>query len=1710
MSLAVSFDQLEPLQENTETTVWYGVRRRDNRGVIVKQAKTATRAQARARLGRELALLEELSLPGLLKPIALEERDDEVYLISEGMEGVTLRTWSEAGVSIDELFVVAVHLARTVGRLHEKMIVIGNLSPDTILIEPATGRTVLLDLSRARRLERGYLEVSGAAPPIGDMSCMAPEQTGQTNRVLDSRADLYALGAIFYTLLSGGKPPFPPAGRREMVAAILSEPPQPLIHPFQPLPEMLAGLIDKLMAKDPRARYLGSFGLIADLERCRRSWNREGRIETFTLGISDIPARLRFPSTLIGRDEEMRRLDESLEAVDRGMGRLVLLTGESGIGKTALIQWLIDAAETRGWGVAVGHCEPKRQSRPYAGLIRAARNLVHRLRQNPETSLATWRERLRKALRGHGRPLLEAVPDLARLMGEDILLDVDGTSSDGTVQRFTEVICRLGEPDAPFMLVLEDLHWSDEATRALLDRLTSRLGETHLLVVGSWDEPADRGTARYLELTERIENPAVLDHVRLSGLLDADVTALCTTMLGRKGEETAILARLLHDKTGGNPLHLHGLMTRLHREGSITLDMATGRWQWDIGRLMRRLESDDAREPVRYLLATLPPTVRYLLGYAACVGRMFSCAKLGAAAEMNPDACVDGLEQALLEGVITDPGGKPSEIDGSDKTFRFSHETLQRVALETLTRRQREEAHLRLGRSEKEVCGFDLDIFDRVDHLCQAHSMIDRGPEREALASLALRAARQAISVHALEAASRLLAHGAEMVGPESKADHIRRMIRVEQARCALARGRFVEARRHYEALVREGVTANENTVLGVEVHTALGDAARALTLARDGAAKLGLELPRRPSRLRLLGAMLCVVSGRFGGTGKHQRETADLLDLLLATSASARALDMNLWCWIMLRATALGYRHDRLSAAPFADLLKALPLTRLRATLPWARRLVRKARRRTREANDPRWRGRAELLSALLAPLSGYGESTVTGCGEALRENLDAGQLDEVGIAMIAMIHGKLAGGCDLAELEALVWRLQRTAPDTPEVTELIEITRDWISGLRKPIGAESLFDGRDPGPSKRFLRKGNADLFRMLRLQLAVITGETAAAREDVEVLESRVLPMSDLRFFDPDLALFRGLLVTIEPNRTLRARLGELALVESRLDRLCHFDPIATAPRRALISAERARLNREPERASRQFERAIQGFHELGAVHLEALALERAHEADLARGATVSAETALRTAHRCWQRWGAHSHCEALCVRHAYLREERDRPTLPGDSGELEALANAARGLSLETNRIQLSGKIMAYLLEQAGVAHGYLIREDRTAGLVVFAREPGERLSHPLPLRAVTTIDQDLVAAVTRARRFRVGVDPRNGEVLCLPFLVGNEIIAYGYLIQKAPGSFSSESLTRLEILAGQIAIALENERLCGNLEEDTQSLREAVSEQRAALERAESELDEARSDIKRAHAQMIHQEKWATMGAMASGIAHELKHPLNFIDNFASIIGADSREALATLERYRNAIPPEDWSQLREALVDSRGNARLIQLHGARINEIADSMLSFTVRSSNLKENHSLNEVVREYAEIAYRGQLSVNSCDQLIWRLELDPEVGGLQLVRQDLGRALVNLLNNAFEAAKSRRREQVERPEVSLTTNHLVDAVELRIRDNGEGIAPEIRPKIFKPFFTTKPKGIGLGLAITRDIICKQHGADLRLNTLPDGGTEAIVLFPK
>ncbi|MDI3561782.1 ATP-binding sensor histidine kinase [Bradyrhizobium sp. Arg816] len=716
----------------------------------------------------EYSFAAELDPAWAAKPLAITRHEGRTILLLTDPGGQPLDRILERDqgqpLNLTRFLSTAIGLARTLGQVHQQGLIHKDIKPANVLVDDA-GNAWLTGFGIASQLPR---ERHSHEPPeftAGTLAYMAPEQTGRMNRSIDSRSDLYSLGVTFYEMLTGSLP-FAASEPMEWVHCHIAKQPAAPSERVGNVPASVSAITMKLLSKTAEERYQTAVGVESDLRRCLSEWESQGWIDDFTPGVRDTPDRLMIPEKLYGRDREV---DTLLTAFDRivggGRAELVLVSGYSGIGKSAVVNELHKPLVPPRGLFASGKSDQYKRDIPHASLAQAFQSLIRRLLSQNEEDLREWQDALREALGPYGLLLVDLVPELRHVIGEQPPVpELPPREAQRRFQivfrRFISVFAR---PEHPLALFLDDMQWLDVATLDLLEDLLTHNELQHLLLIGAYRDNEVNATHPLVRKLEAIRRAgAAVQDIVLTPLSRDDLGKLLVDSLHCQVERAAPLADLIHEKTTGNPFFANQFISTLADDRLLTFDYGARRWVWDLLRIRAKGFTDNIVELMVEKLKRLPPETRKVLQQFACMGNGAEFDMLRMGYQGSVEDMHDHLWEAVRSGLIF----------RADNSYRFLHDRVQEAAYSLIPTELRAEAHLRIGLLLVERTPAEKReeaIFEIVNQLNRGSHLITSVEDRERVAELNLIAGRRAKLSTAYDSALTYLRAGRTLLAEETK-----------------------------------------------------------------------------------------------------------------------------------------------------------------------------------------------------------------------------------------------------------------------------------------------------------------------------------------------------------------------------------------------------------------------------------------------------------------------------------------------------------------------------------------------------------------------------------------------------------------------------------------------------------------------------------------------------------------------------------------------------------------------------------------------------------------------------------------------------------------------------------------------------------------------------------------------------------------------------
>ncbi|TCJ38090.1 diguanylate cyclase domain-containing protein [Parafrankia sp. BMG5.11] len=1410
-------------------------------GAVIR--KEPLGSDARGRLRHEVEILNLLSGVEGVVQLADGAPPSPGSILLADVGGVALAT---RATPLDpcELVELAGSLARAVAGLHRRGVVHRDINPANIVVSGDRKAPFLIDFLLATTftaVQPGFVHHNEV---VGTLPYLAPEQTGRTGRSVDQRTDLYGLGATLYELATGA-PPFGAGDPLRMLHDHLARVPVPPSEVNPAVPEALSAIIMHLLEKEPDDRYQSAEGLVHDLTLVSRG------AATVRPGEQDFPTRPLTLSRLSGRDQEIGELGAAFVEAVEGRCTGIVVSGAPGVGKTSLVNELRPIVAGRdGWFVA-GKFDQYRRYQEYDGVRQAFRALGRLLLAEPEDDLAEVRDRMLKALAPHAGLTAAVVPELGALLRVPPEPGDPMTAQARAQRDAVEILRAVASRKRPVVFFVDDLQWAGRMPLGFVDRILS--GEEPvegLLLVGAYRESDVDVTHPLTPMLARWRSqPTGSRHVRLGNLTPEGQATMVADLLHLAPTPAAELARLIAPSTGGNPYDTVELLGTLRHDGVLVA--GDGGWRWDRATLRRRLDRVDMAELLTTHLATLPPATQEVLAVMACLAGQVELGLLATATSLPADELERRLAPACADGfLVLEAAERPS--------VRFHHDRARESVLGALSPRERHAMRLRLARRLASRPEFFAAAAEQYLPVADA---VGAAGERRLMAGLFRRAADEARLLSNYPLTERFLTATLPLLDPTDVDQLI--TVHTDRHTTLYLLGRLEEADEEYQTIDRlradpaQGTAADSVQVMSLTNRNRPGEAIR---LGVDHLRKLGIAVPDREDldadtdrRLDELYRWIDQTSESddLRRPALYDRTQLDTIGFIYRLMTPAFFCDHVLLDWLSVATLEMWARSgpapDMLGPASHIAMVTIIRRQDYRTAYRIIRRILAVAQKRDYEPHI----GYAQFVYVVS---TGHWfdtlEDTMALARRAMEKMIRAGDMHHACWLHYPLLYDLLDCAPSLDVLVAEVDEALKIAARTGN-THAAETFRMYHE-LTRVLRGEAVETAADEAAQVSMLAD-NPHAAAILHVTRA-ITAAILDRWDDLARHAAAAIPFAPIIGAAYPMAVARVLLalaVAAKARRTAdtdqrTALLAELDELVAWLSARAADAPVNFGHLLRLVEAERAWAAGDFRQAAYAFDVAQRESSTRTRPWHQALILERAARFHQAHGMEVTGRRALAAARRQYLDWGATAKVNQLDWAHPTLRDEpagaapaarppaapTAPPTIATGTIDLLGIVAASQALSSETTIDGLRARVVGILSEMTGATAVHLLLRsqeehgshistgtDETAG-----REDADH-RRPLPSSVIRyaerTREPIAIADATHDDRFRRDpyfTDLARCSLLAMPIIIRGEPRAMLLLENRMMrGAFSTGHLDGIRIIAGQLAVSLDNAQLYTSLE-----------------------------------------------------------------------------------------------------------------------------------------------------------------------------------------------------------------------------------------------------------------------------------------------------
>ena len=867
------------IHETRNSIIYRGNKENETQPLIIKLLKTAYPTPSEiARFKQEYNLVKKLDIQNIIKIFDLVEHDDKYAIIEEDFGGESIKeTLKIEKFGLKSFLQISSKVSETLGLIHKNNIIHLDIKPDNILINSEKGEVKITDFGISAILTHVNDELYNPDVIEGTLSYMSPEQTGRMNRGVDYRTDIYSLGATFYEMLTG-EVPFKYKDPMELIHSHIARQPLSPSDMNSSIPPVLSAIILKMLSKNPEERYQNCLGLMADIDECLNQLNQNGKIDEFPIATKDISIRFNIPRSLVDRENERIELMRCFERTCKGLSEIMLVTGQPGIGKSALVNEIYKPIIAKKGYFIFGKYDPFRKDVPYSAIIQAFQGLIRQIISESEGKIQSWRKKLLSALGPNGKVITDVIPELEIIIHKQPDLPLLGPEE--SMNRFNLVFQNFVNifttEKHPLVIFLDDLQWADQASLKFLENLMTTYETKYLFLIGAYRDNEINDVHPLTLTLNKIRKKGRNIHSITLGPLDVtNINLIIMNVLLCDAERSMPLAELINRKTAGNPFFVIQFLKNVYDNHLLELNPKTG-WEWDINKIREMQVTENVIEFMAQKISHFPKKTQEVLKICACTGNRFDLESLSVVSGKSIDETLADLTSAIQEDMISLHGN----------IYKFHHDRIQEAVYSMIPEKEKAAMHYRIGSNVLKKTGannLNEKIFYIVDQLNRGIQFVSGADEEIMLAKLNLQAAQKSKKSTAYASASSYLKTAIGLLPEYCWKSHYELTYSIyrEAIECEYFNLNFREAEKIFDIVVRNTKSnidkANVHTLM-IILYTTQGNYEAALRVGIEGMKMVGVNLPKKVSDVRV-GMELLKLRLKFG-----RRKIEDLIDMQYVT----------------------------------------------------------------------------------------------------------------------------------------------------------------------------------------------------------------------------------------------------------------------------------------------------------------------------------------------------------------------------------------------------------------------------------------------------------------------------------------------------------------------------------------------------------------------------------------------------------------------------------------------------------------------------------------------------------------------------------------------------------------------------------------------------------------------------------------------------------
>lgn len=1439
-----------------------------------------------AQFYNEFDIIDGLTLKGTRNVLKRSKAKNRHALYLEYFPARTLKeVFQKKQNDILDFLYMAIGAADALGEIHQHNIIHKDISPFNILVNLQERTVKIIDFGISTRFDLKHHYLGNPERLEGTLAYNSPEQTGRMNRTVDYRTDLYSLGVTLYEAVAG-RLPFPASDAMELVHAHIAQIAESVNVVNPVVPEVIGRIIAKLMAKNAEDRYQSAYGLKYDLEICLDHFEKSGRIPDFPLGQRDYSGKFLIQQKLYGREQEIHDLMVAYKRCAHGGKELMLVSGYSGTGKSALVREVHKPiTESHGYFIE-GKFDQFQRAVPYFAILKAFEEMTNILLTESQSVLDGFRISIQEAVGTEGKVITDVIPQLEKIIGpQPPVPEVGGAEAQNRFNYvFRKLIHILATKEHPLVLFIDDLQWADSSSLSLLQVLMTDRDSKHLLCICAYrDNEVSASHPFIITVGDIRQEGAQINTISIGNLSKENVNELIADAVNMTTDKTTELTQLVYQKTSGNAFFVNQFLKSLYQENLLWFNFDTLQWEWDMVKATEKNITDNVVELMAGKIKKLPEGTQKPLKTGACIGNSFDLATLSIIEAIEENDIVKSLHEALAEGLIVPAA----------KMYRFTHDRIQQAVYSLIADKDRNHAHLTIGRlllanipEEKR----EAHLFDIVNQWNWGKDIITDEGEKELLAGLNLEAGRKAKQSSAFKAALEYFETGIALLkdDPWNSQYELCRNLHTEATEAAYLNGDFATMDKYYPIVLKntrnllEKVKPYEIRILAYKAENKLLDAIKTgLELLKQ----LGEDFPSKPTMVHV---MADLIKTKIKLSRKNNDKLKDLpamtdetkmaaMRILADIASSSYWATPTLFPLVIFRMVHLSLRFGNTAISAFAFATYGVIMCGVLGQMRNGYEFGKLGLILLEKYNAKEWKTQIYTpIYALIVNWNEHVHNTLRPLQESYHIGLETGAIEFACInTNIYCIHAYLSGK-----------RLVRLEEETKAYSESFNQFKQETNFNYNEVYHQGMlnFLGRSADPlvltgtaydeekmmAQNLSRNDKTGTFFIHFNKLILACHFHEYEKAAFHASESRKLLEAVLAKFEiPNHHLYEALALLAKCEKaTPGEKRKYISRVKGNMGKLktwAKFAPENYQHKYDLLQAELLRINGNANEARPIYDKAIAGASNNDYIHEEALAYELTGRFYIQQKSEDLATFYLKVSYNAYREWGGEAklrQMEQLYPKYVSGVNRNQESIL--ESGTINETSSMVHGSVLDITTVlkaanSISGEVvlsnlltvlMGIVIENAGAQRGILLLE-KDGHLYIEAikdlEENSISLLQHVPLEEYKEIAQTVVTYVRRtsesavinnaATDMRYQMDKYIQErkpksIMSTPILHQGKFIGILYLENNlTTGAFTQERINLMTLLSGQIATSIENAMLYNSLERKVEERTAELAEEK---------------------------------------------------------------------------------------------------------------------------------------------------------------------------------------------------------------------------------------------------------------------------------------